>query len=158
MVLFECSFLSLARHDLDGRGASANHGAEIRAAFVLLPIRIVDTVVDRPVDRLEGDFSRHAGGSDPPRLLSHRSLVPAGFLPVVCPHVECIIDHDRPDPSRGAIGLAVLAEWRNVQVIGFSDPAEFVFRPRSYREISLKHFLSSYDLRAFLKESPGVSY
>ena len=77
---------ALARHDLDCRraGTCADHRAEIRAAMVLRPVGIVDEFVDRAVDRLEGDFLRHAGSSDPPRFLPHRGLVPARVLPVVC--------------------------------------------------------------------------
>src|SRR3954449_3930328 len=102
----------LAWHDLDGRGAGAgaDHRAEIRAALVLRPVGVVDEVVDRPVDRLERDFLRHAGGSDPPRLLPHRSLVPTRALPVVGTHVEGVADCDGPDPRRGAVRYPVLTE------------------------------------------------
>src|SRR4051794_19293812 len=77
--------LGLARHDLDGcgAGACADHRAEVRAAVALRPVRVVDAVIDRPLDRLEGDFLRHAGGRDPPCLLPYHRLVPTRLLPVV---------------------------------------------------------------------------
>ena len=91
------------RRDLDcrGAGACADQRVEIRAATVLRLVGVVDKVVNRPVDRLEADFLRHAGGSDPPRLLPHRSLVPTRVPPVVGAHVEVFADRDGPDPRRG---------------------------------------------------------
>ena len=97
--------------------------------MVLRPVGVVDEVVDWPVDRLEGDFPRYAGGSDPPRLLPHRGLVPTRILPVVAAHVEGVIDRDGPNPRRGAVRHPVLTERCDVQVIGLSDFVQFVFRP-----------------------------
>src|SRR5208283_1270244 len=92
------SRVDLARRNFDcrGAGAGADHRAEKRAALVLRPVGAVDAVVDRPVDRLKGDFLRHPRGADPPRLLPHRSMVPTRVLPVVAAHVERVIDHDGP--------------------------------------------------------------
>ena len=102
----------IARHDLDRRepGACADHRAEVRAAAVLRPVGVVNEVVDRPIDRLEGDFLRHAGGSDPPRLLPHRGLVPSRVLPVIGAHVEGVADRNGPNPRRGAVRHPVLTE------------------------------------------------
>src|SRR4051812_147550 len=74
----DLSGTGLTRHDLDrgGAGGRPDHRAQVRVAAVLRPVGVVDTVVDRAVDRLEGDFLRHAGRGDPPRLLPHRGPVP----------------------------------------------------------------------------------
>src|SRR6266851_8978751 len=86
------SFTGAARRDLDcrGSGAGADHGAQVRAATILRAVSVIDAIVDRPIDRLEIDFFRHAGGYDPPRVLPHCSLIPARNLPVVAAHIEGI--------------------------------------------------------------------
>src|SRR5262249_38661669 len=91
-VLTACarrSGIDVVRHDFDRGGASAcaDHRAEVRAAAVLGPVGIVDEIVDRPVDRLEGDLLRPAGGDDPSGLLAYRGLVPTRILPVIAAHV-----------------------------------------------------------------------
>src|SRR4051794_18281440 len=97
--------------------------------MVLRPVGCVYPVVDRSFHRLEGDFLRHAGGGDPPRLLPHRGLVPARVRPVVGAHVEGVVDHHGPDPRRRAVRNPVLAERGDVQVIALGDPAQLVLRP-----------------------------
>src|SRR2546427_11117463 len=106
------SGIGVPRHDLDrgGARAGADHRLEVRAAAVLLPVGVVDEVVDRPVDGLKGDFLRHAGGDDSPRLLPRRGLVPTRVPPVVAAHVEGTVDRDRPDPRWSAVRRPVLTE------------------------------------------------
>ena len=101
----------------------------MRATIVLRPVGTVDEVVDRPFDRLEGDFLRNAGDYDPPYLLPHRSSIPTRGSPVVGPHVESVVDRNGPNSRRGAVCYAVLPQRRNVQIIGLSDLAQFVFLP-----------------------------
>ena len=114
--------MGLARRNLDccRAGAGADHGAQVRAALVFRPVGVVDEVVDR-LDRLERDFLRQAGGSDPPRLLPHRGPVPRRVLPVVRTHIESVVDRYGPNPRWGAIRLPVLTERWDVQVIGLSN-------------------------------------
>ena len=81
-----------------------------RDCIVFRAVGVVDELVDRAIDALEQDFPSHAGDSDPPRLLPHRSLVPARSLTTVGAHVERFDDDDGPNPGRGAIGEAVLTE------------------------------------------------
>ena len=54
------------------RGARADHRAEVGAATIFRPVRIVDAVVDGSFDRRERDFLGQTGGDDPSRLLSDR--------------------------------------------------------------------------------------
>src|SRR5260370_40667111 len=88
--------IGLARHHPDCRGAGAwpDHRSEIRALPILLPVRVVEEIVDGPVHRLESDFLRQAGSSDPPCLLPHRRLIPTRVLPVVRAHVESAVNCD----------------------------------------------------------------
>jgi hypothetical protein len=90
---------------------------------------VVDKIVDRPVDRLEGNLLRHAGGDDAPGLLPHRGLMPTRVPSVIAARVEGAIDCDGPDPCRRAIGRAVLAERRDVQIVGLGDPPQLLFLP-----------------------------
>src|SRR5579875_2521895 len=63
--------LNIPKHYLDccRTGTSTDHRSEIRAAFVFGPVRIIDSIVDRYIHRLERDFARHAGRCDPACLL-----------------------------------------------------------------------------------------
>src|SRR5882762_6663536 len=128
------------RRDFDrGRaGARADHRLQVRAFVVLRAVCVIDAVIDRPVDGLEGDLLRAAGNGDPPCLLQRGGFVPPGVLPVVRTHVECTVDHDGPDPGRGAVGNPILAERRNVQVVGLGDLAQFVSRPSFHCKSFLK--------------------
>jgi len=78
--------------------------------MVLHPVGVVDAVVDHPLHGLEGDLFAHAGGNDPTRLLPHSGLVPARVFPAVTADVESVVDGDGPDPRRGAVRHAILAE------------------------------------------------
>ncbi len=49
-------------------------------------------------------------------------------------HVRLVVHYDGPYPRRGALGHAVLAERRDVQVISLGDREQFVFQPRLHRE------------------------
>jgi hypothetical protein len=60
-------------------------------------------------------------------LLPDINEVPDQFPAVVRAHIKTIVDCDRPNPGRRSISLTVLAEGGDVQVIGLSDPAQFVF-------------------------------
>ena len=81
-------------------------------------------------------FLCHPGGDDSPRLLLNGRLIPTGLLPVVSTHVEGVINYDGRNPCRGAVRLTVFAKWRNVQVIGRCDLAQFLFRPCFHRLIA----------------------
>src|SRR5262245_40067739 len=89
-----CLCLSLARHNLDGGGAgvSTNHWFQIGAALVLCPVGVVDPIIDRSCDRLQGDFLHHPCGRYSACFLPQRSLIPTGVLPAVCAHVQSIIN------------------------------------------------------------------
>src|SRR5690242_10923621 len=115
--------IRLAWHDLDCCGASAcaDHRLEIWAAMVLRPVRVVDEIVNRPVDRLEGDFLGYVSSSNPPCFLAHCGLVPTGLLPVVRAHVELVTDNDGPNPRWRPVGHTVLTERRYVHVIGLGN-------------------------------------
>src|SRR5271166_2741157 len=128
------SGVDVARHDPDGRraGASPDHRTEVGAAVVLRPVGVVDAIVDRPVNWLEGDLFRHARGDDAPGLLPHSSSIPARVLSVIAAHVEGAVDRDRPDPCRRAGRGAVLTKRRDVQIVGIGDLAQFVFRPTGH--------------------------
>src|SRR5205823_10603864 len=120
--------MGFARHDPDrgGARAGANHRLQISAAAVLGPIGIIDPIVDGTLDRFEGDFLRHAGGGDPPRLLAHRGLAPTRLPPIVAADVEGVVDRDGPDPRWSAVSHAILAERRDVQVIGLGDLTQYL--------------------------------
>lgn len=122
------------RNDFDRRrtGPAADHRVEIRASFILFPVRVIDQIVDRPVDRFERDFLRHAGNRDPPCLLPDGGLVPAGVLSVVGTHIKGIANDNRPNPCWRSICFAIFTERRNMKIIGISDFAQFLFRPCSH--------------------------
>jgi hypothetical protein len=44
-------------------------------------------------------------------------LIPARLLPVVAADVEPVVDHDGPDPGRGAVRDAVFPKRRDMQVV-----------------------------------------
>src|SRR5271166_2535734 len=119
-----------------GPGALANHRAEVGVAAVLGAIGLVDAVVDRPVDRLEGDLLSHPGGDYAPGLLAESGPVPARIPSVIGADIEVAIDRDGPDPGRRAVSFSVLAKWRDVQVVRPGDPSKFVFRPDGHAERS----------------------
>jgi hypothetical protein len=48
-------------------------------------------------------------------------LIPPRASPVVSPDVESVIDNDRPNPCRGAIGLSIFTKRCDVQIICLSD-------------------------------------
>src|SRR5882757_3441396 len=145
MVLSRSSCFGFAGHHphRGGAGACADHRGEELAAFVLCAVGFIDKVVDRlcglladlRLDWRELHLLRHTGRGDSPRLLPHCSLVPARLLPVVTAYVKGIIDRDGPNPGWGTVGLPVLAEWRDVQVVGPSNLAQFVFRPGGHRDL-----------------------
>src|SRR5947207_4810404 len=139
------SRIGLARRDLDcrGSGTCADHRLEIRTATVLRAVSVIDTIVDWPVDRLEGDLLRHAGGDHPPCPLPYGGLIPARLLSVVAADVEGVIDRDRPNPRRGAVRHPVLTERRDVQIVCFSDLAQLVHRPQGHLFVLLDYGRSS---------------
>src|SRR5439155_25995666 len=106
------SRIGFARRDLDCRGAGtcADHRPEIRTAAVLRAVCFVDAVVDGPVDRLESDLLRHAGGGDAPCPLPYGGLIPTRLLSVIAADVEDVIDRDGPNPRRTAVRYPVLTE------------------------------------------------
>src|SRR5579859_1092776 len=124
----EVSITVSVRHDPDRRGtrASADHGLEVRAAFVFNAVGIVNAIVDRTIHRLENDLLRYAGGDDSPRLLPYRGLIPAGFLPIVTANVKGIVDPDRPDPGWRAIRDSIFTKRRDVETICLGDLAQFI--------------------------------
>ena len=132
------SGLRFARHNPHrGRAcSSADHWTQVRATTVLRSVRFVDAVAGGAVDRLEGNVLCHPGGDDSPRLLLNGRLIPTGLLPVVSTHVEGVINYDGPNPCRRAVRLTVFAKWRNVQVIGLCDLAQFLIRPCFHRLIA----------------------
>src|SRR6266436_9847996 len=99
-------------YDLNSRstGACTNHWFQIRDALVLRAVSVVDPIIDRPVDRLESHFLRNPCRLDPTRFLPQRSLIPTRVLPVVCTHIQCVLDDDRPNPCRCTVRLPVLTE------------------------------------------------
>src|SRR5438105_7212408 len=77
---------------------------------VFRAVGVVDEVIDRPMDRFEGDFFRHSDGDDPPRLLLDRGPVPTRVLPIVAANEERVVDRDGPNPRRCAVRHAILTE------------------------------------------------
>jgi len=55
------------------------------------------------------------------------------FHPLLRPHVEGVFNGDGPNPSGRAVRHPILTERGDMQVIGLSDLAQFVFWPRAHR-------------------------
>src|SRR5687767_6279418 len=127
--------------DSDGRRArsGADHGRQILALAVFHPVGVVDPVIDRSFNRLEGDFPCHARCNDPSGLLTNRGLIPAGFLTMITTHIERTIDHDLPDPSWGAIGDTVLAKRCDLQIVDLIDLRKLVLGPCHCRPLLVAH-------------------
>jgi len=81
------------------------HRFEIRAALVLRCIGFIDASLIAPSTCSKLTSFVHAGGSDPSCLLLDGGLVPARFLSVVAAHVQCVINHNGPNPCGGAVRL-----------------------------------------------------
>src|SRR6516162_5605418 len=129
------------RDDPNSRAACTlvDHRLQIRAARVFRAVGIVDAVVELSVYRLEGNFLRYARSGDSPRLLPQRGLVPSRVFAVVRAHIERAVDDDRPYPCERAIGLAVFAQRRDMQIVGLGDAFKFFFQPcRHFRILFLE--------------------
>src|SRR3954471_22620965 len=119
------------RQDAHGCRPSAgtDHRVQVRTVRILRPIGVVDAIVHRAVKRFEHDGLCHTSRSNSAGLLSNGRLIPAGLLAVVAPNVQPVIDDNGPDPGRRPVGHAVLAERRDVQIVRFRDPAQFLGFP-----------------------------
>src|SRR5262245_3128158 len=112
MAFLLCRKMGFKWGDSDRRrpSAGADHWAQVLAVAVLRSVGIVDSVISRPIDRLECDFFCQAGSCDPSGFLTHRGLIPARVTPVVSAHIKRTVKHNGPDPRRRAVGRCVLAE------------------------------------------------
>src|SRR3954470_19492039 len=99
---------------------------------MLRAIRVVDAIVHRAVNRSEHDCLCHTSRTNSAGLLSNGRLIPAGLLAVVATNVQAVIDDNGPDPRWRAVGHAVLAERRDVQIVRIRDSAQLLGFPFHY--------------------------
>ena len=102
--------------DRGGARAVGDHRIEAWTAAILRVLGIVNSLIDRPVGRLEAHFLRHSDGNDPPRFLSHGGVAPTGALSVVGARMEDITCHDGPNLHRHAIRSLRVAQRRDMQI------------------------------------------
>src|SRR5438270_7057120 len=121
---YSCQFLRGYDPHRGRASTRANHWSKVSAGRILGLVRFINPAVDRPVD--ERHIPRHAGRRDSTGPLPRSCLIPTRPLTVVGAYIELTLHSHAPDPGGCAGSLAIVAQWRDAQVTGRDDAAQFV--------------------------------